>query len=355
MLNARSPRLPSTFALIACALIATASPVRAVAPTAPTNLVAAIDGQNVTLTWTASANNPTQYTVLAGFGPGQTVVSLPVAPTTTSLSVTAPPGTYWVRVIASNADGASAPSNEVVVAVGCAPGKPRNFRVMQKGAEGFLFWNPVAGATGYALQAGFGPGRTDVQFNLPRNTFNVLVPAGVYHTRVVALNGCGAGNASDEVQVNSPSNTIRVADPEPGTVLSLPDVQDLVFRFAAQNPPTLANSCPLGRKYDPNPWLDALVAFLRTYDLRFGYNAKPTKSPEENNGFPVIAAGDEIAYFRGSGTPMECSRSVYAIDVLFNHCDIERGGQPQVYFRDIAPEPAIWTGAGRFAGDVKPE
>jgi hypothetical protein len=48
---------------------------------------------------------------------------------------------------------------------------------------------------------------------------------------------------------------------------------------------------------------------------------------------------------------MEGSSEVYAIDILFNHCDIERGGQPSMTFRNIAPEPAKWTGAGRFAGD----
>jgi hypothetical protein len=351
MLQARSIRASLVCALVAIAFPLTGVPLRAVAPTAPTNLAAVVNGQNVTLTWTASANNPTQYTLLAGFGPGQTVAQFPLSGAATSFSASAGPGTYYVRLVASNADGTSEPSNEVTVVISCAPGAPLNFRVMQRGAEAFLFWVPAAGATSYALQAGFAPGQTAVQFNLPGNTFNVGVPTGAYYARVIAANGCGNGPATPDTLVTSPSNTVKVADPAPGTVLALPDIQQLIFRLAAANPPTLSNSCPTGRKYEPNPWLNYMVDALRTYDLRFGYNAKPTRGPDDNNGFPVIAAGDEIAYFRGAGTPMQGSSEVYAIDILFNHCDVIRGGQPIVDFRNIAPEPAIWTGAGRFAGD----
>jgi hypothetical protein len=350
MFKARSIQLALSCAFIASAIILTTIPLTAVAPSAPTNFAAAVNGQDVTLTWTASANGPTQYTLQAGLAAGETIAAFALPGNSTSVQVTAPPGTYHVRLIATNADGSSAPSNEIVVAVSCAPGAPRNFSVMQKSAEAFLFWNPSAGATGYSLIAGYAPGQTDLQFDLQGNTFNVLVPTGTYWARVVARNACGSGPASTEVQVSSPNSTGRVPDPAPGTVLSLPDIQNLVARFAAQNRPTLSNSCPTGRKYEPNPWLNSLVDFLRTYDTRFAYNAKPTRGPGDNNGFPVIAAGDEIAYFRGAGAA-QGSDNVYAIDVLFNHCDVQRGGQPEVDFRNIAPEPAIWTSTGRFAGD----
>lgn len=355
MLDARPIRRFFACALTVSALVLSSTAIRAAAPTAPTNLAAVVSGQDVTLTWTASANSPTQYILQAGLAPGQTIASFVLAGSTTSVQVTAPVGVYHVRLFASNAEGMSLPSNEIIVTVSCTPGQAQNFRVMQRGAEGFLFWNPVAGATSYSLQAGFTPGATDVQFNLPGNTFNVLVPSGTYFARVVPRNGCGSGTPTPDVTVTSPANSVRVADPAAGTVLSLPDVRDLVFRFAAQNPPTLNNSCPTGRKYEPNPWLNALVDFLRTYDTRFGYNAKPTRTAVDNGGFPVIAAGDEIAYFRGGGAPMEGSGNVYAIDVLFNHCDWSRGGQPEVDFRNIAPEPAIWTSTGRFAGDQEPQ
>jgi hypothetical protein len=174
-----------------------------------------------------------------------------------------------------------------------------------------------------------------------------MVPAGAYYARVVPVNGCGAGVATPDVLVTSPSNTVRVADPETSTVLGMPDVQALVIRYFNQNPPTVSSSCPTGRKYEPNPWLNGLVDFLRTYDLRFGYNAKPTRGPADNNGFPVIAAGDEITFFAGTGTA-QGSPNVYAFDVLFNHCGTTN---PGLDWRNISPEPAIWTGAGRFAAD----
>ncbi len=128
----------------------------------------------------------------------------------------------------------------------------------------------------------------------------------------------------------------------------MPEIQALIVRANNAFPVNAVNSCPNGRKYEPNPWLNNLVDFLRTYSRRFGYNAKPTRTSVDNNGFPVVAAGDEITYFRGSGNA-QGSGEVYAIDVLFDHC----GVNPQITFRDIAPEPAIWTGAGRFPGILR--
>ena len=177
---------------------------------------------------------------------------------------------------------------------------------------------------------------------------NANVGAGTFALRVIATNPCGNGPASNEIMPSFPSNSGREADPDPGTILGLPDIQALIFRLGAEIPPTEATTCPTGRKYEPNPWQNQIVDRLRTYSTRFGYNAKPTRTAVDNNGFPVIAAGDEIAYFRGSGTG-EGSSNVYAIDILFNHC----GGSPGMTYRDIFPEPAIWTGAGRFTGDQR--
>ena len=63
----------------------------------------------------------------------------------------------------------------------------------------------------------------------------------------------------------------------------------------------------------------------------------------------MIAAGDELTFFAGSG-PMEGSSDVYAFDVLVSTCG---SGDPTIGWRNIAPEPAKWTGAGRFTGDEK--
>jgi hypothetical protein len=357
MLKGGSIRLPLAFFLFACALLTSGLPLIAAVPTAPTNLSTTITGQIVTLTWTASANSPTQYVLQAGFAPGQTALSVALGAAQTSFTASAGPGTYYARVYAANAEGSSAVSNEVTVVITstCAnPSIPLNLRAMQKGAEIFLFWRrPQFGSpNGYAIQAGLAPGQTIAEFRVGGTTMNTAVASGTYSARVIPTSTCGNGPATPDIPVTFPSNSVRVADPDPGTVLGMPDITALIDRLGRQFPPTLGNSCPTGRKYEPNPWINFMVDQLRTYDTRFGYNAKPTRGPADNDGFPVIIAGDEIAYFRGAGAA-QGSGEVFAIDILFNHCDIIRGGAPELTYRDIAPEPAIWTGAGRFTGDVR--
>jgi hypothetical protein len=137
----------------------------------------------------------------------------------------------------------------------------------------------------------------------------------------------------------------RTPDPAAGQRLPLPDIEAFIRQTAAARPDLLAQSCPNGRKYENNPWLDYMVDALRTRDTRWGYNGKPTRTAADNSGFPVVAAGDEIAYHYGTG-PDQNSRDVYLIDILQNHC----GDTPQVTFRHFTGDEAgFWTNAGRFS------
>jgi hypothetical protein len=236
---------------------------------------------------------------------------------------------------------------------GCTPpSAPFNLRGIISGNELFLFWRrPNAGAvTGYSLQVGNGPGQTFTQFATTATTLNANAPAGNFVARVVATSACGTSAASNEVALAFPSNTVRVADPDPGTLLGFPDIQALLVRINAENPGLLVTgSCPNGRKYENNPWQDRMIDRLRQYDTRFGYNGKPTRTAADNNGFPVIAAGDELVFFAGAGTAQN-SRNVHAVDMLFNHC----GPTPELTFRNFTgDEEAFWTGAGRFVGDER--
>jgi hypothetical protein len=199
------------------------------------------------------------------------------------------------------------------------------------------------------LQAGGAPGQTFAQYPTGGTTMNANVGSGTYFVRVVAQSPCGNSVASNELQISFPGNTVRVADPDPGTALGMPDVAALIARIHNENPGMLSLQCPNGRKYENNPWQDRIVDRLRQYDTRFGYNAKPTRTAADNNGFPVIAAGDEITFFAGSGAA-EGSPNVFAFDILSDHCGVRPS---QDVFRNIAPEPAIWTGAGRFTGDSR--
>jgi hypothetical protein len=135
----------------------------------------------------------------------------------------------------------------------------------------------------------------------------------------------------------------RTPDPASGQRLALPDIQALLVQFNNERPGLMEQSCPGGVKYRNNPWLDYMVDRLRETDTRWGYNAKPTRTPADNGGLPVIAAGDEIAY-NFSADADEGTTNVYLIDILESHC-----GTPRLTFRHFTgEEPGRWTSLGRF-------
>lgn len=148
------------------------------------------------------------------------------------------------------------------------------------------------------------------------------------------------GTATTPPPSPSPGGGPRTPDPAPGQRLPLPTyVQEVVAQFA-----DASDSCPLGVKYVNNPWQDRVMDRLRQIDTRWGYNAKPTRTPADNGGRPVIAAGDEIAYHFSAG-PDQGSTEVYLIDILEQHC----GPTPRITYRHFTgEEPGVWTGAGRF-------
>jgi len=131
----------------------------------------------------------------------------------------------------------------------------------------------------------------------------------------------------------------RPADPPPGVRLPLPDMQGVLAQFA-----NASDSCPRGLKYVNNPWQDRVIDAFRQRDSRWGYNGKPTRTAADNNGVPVVAAGDEAAYHYGAG-PDQGSFDVHLVDMLGGHC----GPTPTITWRVFTgEEPGFWTGAGRF-------
>jgi TonB family protein len=94
-------------------------------PSAPT-LAATVTGATVALSWSppSSGTPPFSYTLVAGSSPGTSNVATAPMGTLTSFQTNVPPGTYFVRVVASNACGGSPPSNEVIAAVGAPTGAP---------------------------------------------------------------------------------------------------------------------------------------------------------------------------------------------------------------------------------------
>lgn len=133
-------------------------------------------------------------------------------------------------------------------------------------------------------------------------------------------------------------NAKRTPDPPAGVRLPLPDMFGELSKFN-----NTSDSCPDGIQYKNNPWLDRVMDHFRTFDTRWGYNKKPTRSPSQNKGFPVISAGDEVAYNYGSQAD-EGTTEVHLVDILISHC-----GSPRTGWRVFTgEEPGIWTGLGRF-------
>jgi VHL beta domain len=117
------------------------------APGAPSGLTMSVQGTTVSFTWGASAG-ATGYLLEAGGQSGSANLAAVNLGAQTIFSASAPPGTYFVRMRATNGCGQSPPSNEVVVVIGGgapppAPGVP------PAGAQ----WRPCAEAAASIVSA----------------------------------------------------------------------------------------------------------------------------------------------------------------------------------------------------------
>jgi hypothetical protein len=109
-------------------------------------------------------------------------------------------------VVAVNAFGTSAPSNEVPISVGgaCAtvPSIPRNFSADVAGNRVAMRWDPPTGdctPTGYRITAGVSPGSgSAASLTVGGTSTTVSAPNGRFYARVFAINGNGASGPSNE-------------------------------------------------------------------------------------------------------------------------------------------------------------
>lgn len=160
------------------------------------------------LTVTASSSNPTLLPntgaalALGGSGASRTITLTPTAGQS---------GTATVTVTVS--DGSLTASRSFVLTVvasggATTPGAPQNFSVVFSGRSVFMNWTPPAtgsAPTTYALEAGSGPGASDlVVVPLGATTaFSAAgVPDGVFWLRIRAANASGWGPASNEIGVS---------------------------------------------------------------------------------------------------------------------------------------------------------
>ena len=181
------------------------------APAAPTAFSGAVSGSTVTFSWTPATTGAaaTAFQLQAGSAPGAANYGAVTVGGTSLVVPNVPNGTYYLRTLAVNAQGASAPTPDAVVTVGPAlPGAPQNVTA-SVGAGGLLTiaWQaPSSGGTPtqYLILAGHSSGSSVYQVPVSGPSVSGVVPPATYYLRMVALNGAGAGPASSEVVVVVP-------------------------------------------------------------------------------------------------------------------------------------------------------
>ncbi|MCC6990319.1 MAG: hypothetical protein IT181_15035 [Acidobacteria bacterium] len=201
-------------------------------PGPPQGLGAIVTRNRVTFTWQAPASTAaepvTGYRLEAGTAPGQTIAVILTGDVLSYTVFNAPSGVFFVRLRAQTAAGASAPSNEVQFATGQAgpPLPPLALLATVQGTAVSTQWteNPQGPIiTGYQVRAGSAPGLTDIGvLPLPATarTFTANAPPGTYYLRVVAVNGAGAGVASNEAVIVAQPGTCTIPAVPTGVVAS---------------------------------------------------------------------------------------------------------------------------------------
>jgi len=213
----------AAFLTIAAAAIGAGVSLRAQSgpPLPVLTLAHSVVGSHVTFVWVPNSQGPapTAFLLQAGSGPGLSDIATVRLPAMqTSFAADAAAGTYYVRILATNGVGASAPSNEVVVTIGgsggCAvPGAPTGLVATPGPLSVTIRWTaPTTGAapSGYVLEAGSVAGAANIgTFQLPNSTtLTSGAPAGVYFVRLRAINACGNSPPSADISFTVTSGAV---------------------------------------------------------------------------------------------------------------------------------------------------
>jgi hypothetical protein len=177
-------------------------------PNAPAGLSAHVAGNLVTVHWNAVTSmpiEPASYVLQVGTHPGGVNVFTASVGNVTSLSGLVPAGTYFWRVFAVTATGASPPSSESQFVVGgcAAPPAPVGFAYAVGGRTVTLTWVAGSGSVGavtYLIEAGSAPTLANIVVAPVGATTSLATtaPPGTYYVRVRAQSACGTSAPSNE-------------------------------------------------------------------------------------------------------------------------------------------------------------
>jgi hypothetical protein len=196
---------PGNLATVSMAVAAAGTPL----PPAGFRL-ASISGNTITLAWTPPAVGPapTGFLLEAGLAPGEVLGTLPLGATPT-FTLTAPSGTFYLRVRTMAGAALSAASNEIQVFVNvpAPPDPPTGLLGLVVGDALHLTWTNAltAGAPTSIVLDVTGAGSVSVPLGLVDGFAFAGVPAGTYTFAVRATNASGASAASNSVTLTFPS------------------------------------------------------------------------------------------------------------------------------------------------------
>jgi fibronectin type 3 domain-containing protein len=196
------------------------------APPVPAGLTATATGSSITVSWTA-APGATGYSLsraTAAAGP-YTALATPTATTYSDSGLNAG-ATYYYKVNASNASGASADSAEAHDTT--APPTPTGLIVGASGTTISVSWNAAAGATGYGLSRATAAAGPYSRIATPSGTSysdTGLTPGTTYYYKISAINPAGSSADSAEahatVGVNAPATPTGFTAVATGNTIAL--------------------------------------------------------------------------------------------------------------------------------------
>jgi len=181
---------------------------------APTGLyVASVQGNVATLRWNPPALGPAPdtYILEGGVTAGTTIAAVATGSTAPTFTITAPNGSFYIRMKSAAGGAHSLPSNEVRLHINSTlkPNAPTNVQGAIKGSALWLAWrNAFTGGTPQSLMLDV-TGAATVSLPLPLSeSFNLpAVPNGTFTFRLRALNAAGASSQSGSVSLTAPSTT----------------------------------------------------------------------------------------------------------------------------------------------------